>query len=129
MLDNIKIHEVPIWIKRIDFDELNSLDKSICQVIKYIDGDSCISRITEICKLGRNYVKYIIYNLYLKNYISFVDMFDMENIYRANKKLKEMFTSKEDITKEFEEFCYANTKGLPFQKNKFKNEVSLDISC
>jgi len=123
VLDNILNHEVPIWVKKINYDEIKNFEKSIIQVIKYIDGISYVTKIAINSKISLNYVKYIIYNLYLKNYIAFVDIFDCENIYRANKKLKEMFTSKINLTQEFEEYCFVNSQ---FQKSKVfssKNEV------
>ena len=89
--------------------------KIILEVVNTIDGVSHVSKIASICKLSVAYVSYIIYNLFLKNFVTLVDIFDFENIYRATSKLKDVHSNK-NFLEEFDTFYAANSKVYKIEK-------------
>ncbi len=97
--NKIKPYKVPIWIKVINLTNIKYLGINIEMVIKTIDGIKSIKEISDELNINLDYVELIITNLIALDYLILIDVFDINNRYKANSTLKEL-----DIEKLYNEY-------------------------
>ena len=86
----VKPYKVPIWIKNINLDNIKYLGINIEKVIKNIDGIKSIKEIADYLNMNINYVQLIITYLIVLDYLFLVEVFNINNRYKANSSLKDL---------------------------------------
>lgn len=115
-LSEIKSYLVPIWVKKYIIEDKKFINNGIEAIIQNINCENNLKQIVKNCDLSLNFVKCILDNLRQKGFISFIDIFRFDNIYRANKEL--VIINKDNLLKEFNEFCELN------QNNKIEKNLN-----
>lgn len=115
-------HKVPIWIKFIDDQDMLYFEASVKMVLEQIDGISYVKKIASKLDFELSYVIYIFYNLYISDCITFVDIFQYMNIYKATSNLRQLYN--QPIYEEFKNFCCIN---LNLFDNKLKHRNVLKV--
>ena len=113
----VQPHDVPIWSKPIDPQELKYMDKKVNLVIQNIDGVAFIKKIAYKIELDINFVIYVIHNLIMIDSVFLIDIFQFNNIYRATQEMK---NCKNVIADEFNDFCVINQS---HEKSKNTHEI------
>ncbi len=106
---------VPIWINRLNKDELKFLSIDEQNIINSINGQDCVKNISKNLELQIKYVKFILYNLFITDTIFFIDIFQYSNIYKSTTKLKNIEIN--GIFEKFRKFVEINNKSISFDNN------------
>jgi hypothetical protein len=110
-------YHVPVWLKMIDDKDYLYYETSVKSVIEEIDGLTHVKKIANKLEMDIKFVIFVLYNLALVNSITFVDIFQFTNIYRATKSLKSV--AQEDFINEFFNFCHINLNHM-VNRSKYK---------
>lgn len=107
-------HQVPVWIRYIEDNDLKYFENGVKRVIQEIDGVSYVKKIASRMKYDINFIIFVIYNLTISDCISMVDIFQFTNIYKATSLLKTYYSK--TFCHEFMNFCKINV-------NLFNNRI------
>lgn len=115
-------YQVPVWLKYIDEKDEMYFENSVKAIVEQIDGLSHVKKIAAKLEYDIHYVTYIIYNLYLSDCITLIDIFQYVNIYKATSNLKNFYNK--SFLNEFQNFCNIN---LNLFNNRHKHKQILKV--